>query len=215
MLLLKRKCSHGNEWTWREKEKFIIEKICKTYGQDKLKVEKCVQVLMYIIKHHPRPDIYNVLKMLYFADKIHLPKYKKLIAPDKYVKLAYGSVPSLCYNILKYVRTGNDHYRCFDETIKEKIEVFNDDETLKNIRLSTKDNLTESDYYLLTEKNTECLDEAIVKYGKYDFGELKNLSDDEIYNSIPNINDEITIFDMAKVLDKSGELVKHLRDIYF
>jgi uncharacterized phage-associated protein len=189
------------------RKKEAEDRILKKKGISRLlEVEKCLQVLKYITKKHLKPDIYNVLKMLYFADKIHLLKYGKLIAPDKYVKLEYGPVPSLCYDILKFVRGTSNHP--FDEGIKEEIEVYEEPKTGKKDKLR---NLTEPELEYLSNTNIECLEEAIRKYGRLGFGDLKKLSHDEIYNSVPNINDEITIFHMLKILDNK-ELAKQSQE---
>ena len=188
------------------------EEIEKSKGLSRpYEVEKGVQVLKYIINKHPNPDIYNVLKMLYFADKIHLLEYGKLIIPDKYIKLEYGPVPSLCYDIIRFVRSTHYYYSPFDNKIKGEIQVFEDPNTGKRIRLR---NLTEPDFGYLSNSNIKCLNEVIEKYGKYDFNQLKKESHDDIYNSVIDMNEDITVFDMANFLDRSGKLTEHLRNSY-
>jgi uncharacterized phage-associated protein len=183
-------------------EKKVVDKIYEAKGVRRPSiVEKCLQVLKYIIIKHPDPDIYNVLKMLYFADRIHLFKYGELITFDRYVKLEHGPVPSLCYNIIKFVRNGEDYYNCFDDAIKREIQVCKDPETHKQIKLK---HLTKPDMNCLTGTNIECIDEAIKNYGHHVFHDLKRLSHDKIYASA-RINEEITIFDMVRILDKENE----------
>ena len=169
-------------------------------------VSKCVQVLKYIISKHPNPDVYNVLRMLYYADKFHLLEQGKLITPDTYVKYKDGATPRICRRILLFV-SGKCEARpyLFDESIKGEILVKEDGKL---------ENLTEPDPDYLAETNIECLDKAIERYGDCDHPELKLLSHDEIYDSVPKFNDEITVFHMANVLDKGGELTKHLSESY-
>lgn len=169
-------------------------------------VSKCVQVLKYIISKHPNPDVYNVLRMLYHADKFHLLEQGKLITPDTYVKYKDGATPVICRRILLFVGGKCEaHPYLFDESIKEEILVKGDDKL---------ENLTEPDPDYLAETNIECLDKAIERYGNCDNFELKALSHDEIYDSVEEIGDDITILDMAKVLDKNGELFEYLSEIY-
>jgi uncharacterized phage-associated protein len=163
-------------------------------------VTKCVQVLKYIIKHHPNPDTYNVLKMLYLADRIHLLKWGKLIAPDNYVKRIHGPVPSLCSSIIRFVQGKNNK---FDSAIKKEFKI------LKNDKLR---NLTEPNSRYLSKSNIECLEEAIKNYGHLDSNQLEEETHDKIYKSAKNRN--ITVLDMAEVLDKSGLLTKHLLTTY-
>jgi uncharacterized phage-associated protein len=175
-------------------------------------VIKGLQVLKYITSKHPDQEYYKVLKMLYLADKVHLLKYGKLIVPDKYEKYAHGPVPSLCYEIVKYVSDRQEYYsHPFDERIKKEIEVIKSPETGKLTKLH---NLTDPDLDYLSEINIECLDEAIKNYGHLDSNALKELTHDEIYNSITELNDEITIIDMANVLDKSGVLTEHVLEFF-
>ena len=169
-------------------------------------VSKCVQVLKYIISKHPNPYVYNVLQMLYHADKFHLLEQGKLITPDTYVKYKDGPTPVICRRILLFVSGKCEaHPYRFDESIKEEILVKEDDKL---------ENLTELDSDYLAETNIECLDKAIKRYGNCDNFELKALSHDEIYDSVKEIGDDITVLDMAKVLDKSGLLFEYLAETY-
>jgi hypothetical protein len=175
-----------------------------TEALETIEVKICVQALKYIISNHPNPDVYNVLKMLYFADRAHLLKCRQLITPDRYVKLRYGPVPSMCLSIIQFVR-GDEFSYVFNESIKEEFKVLEKNK-LELINPPTPNYLFESE--------TECLGMAIEKYGRCDFNELKGLSHDEIYDSVTKFNDEITVFHMANVLDRSGELTRHLKESY-
>ncbi|TFF37094.1 type II toxin-antitoxin system antitoxin SocA domain-containing protein [Mucilaginibacter psychrotolerans] len=46
-------------------------------------------------------DKYTALKMLYFAEVIHLAKYGRLITDDDIARLPHGSTPSKSYDLLK------------------------------------------------------------------------------------------------------------------
>jgi hypothetical protein len=159
-----------------------------------IEVITCVQVLKYIIDHYPNPDIYSVLKILYLANKINLLKYNNPITSDTYLKLKIGPVPKLSLHIIQFVR-GEEYFYEYDESIKNELEVIKDP---KNGKLNRLHSLTKPDLTYLSELNIKCLDEAITKYVNSDPNELRELTYDEIYHSTPNLNDEITIIDMAK-----------------
>jgi len=163
----------------------------------------CVQILKYIVSKHPNPNIYNVLKILYFADREHLLNYNGLMIFDKYIKKERGPVPNLCYDILKFVQDTN-YEKKFAESIKKEIEVRSDD-TIKNI--------TEPNLYYLAKTSIKCLDKAIEEYKDYKDDQLEIKSHDKIYESV-NFNEEITVFDMAKFLDESGELTEYLQETF-
>ena len=42
-----------------------------------------------------------MLKTLFYVDKAHLQKYGRPVTGDIYVKMSYGPVPSLAYDMLK------------------------------------------------------------------------------------------------------------------
>jgi hypothetical protein len=147
-------------------------------------------------------------KTMTFQEAIeHLLKHGKLITPDSYVKMEHGPVPDLCYNIIKFVRGDDYSYALLDESIKKEIRV------LANHKLEC---LTAPDPDYLAETNIECLDEALNKYGKLEFNELSDLThNDGTYDSDSiKLNEEITILDMAKVLNESGLLTEYLEDLY-
>jgi uncharacterized phage-associated protein len=173
-----------------------------------------VQLLKYIIselnEQGIKPDIYKVLKMLYLADRAHLLKYGNLIAPDKYVKMKYGPVPSMCLGIIYFVR-GDKFTFPFDESIKKEFEVVKDDNGKPTNKLR---NLTKPDFDYLFSSNIECLDATIAKYGGYSFGKLKVLTHDEIYDSADDSNGEITISDMLNVLNNDKEFAERCLQIF-
>jgi len=176
--------------------------------QPSSQITKCVQVLKYIVSELTelsiKTDLYKVLKMLYFADRIHLLEYGDLIAPDKYLKMEHGPVPSLCYSIIQFVR-GDKCASTFVGSIKEEFEVLEDEKSGKRNKLH---NLTKPDYDYLSNSNIDCLSAAIKKYGNYGFDKLKLLSHDEIYHSVDDYNDEITISDMLNVLNNDKEFAE-------
>ena len=102
------------------------------------------------------PDIYHVVKMLYFADRAHLLKYDDSITLTK--------------------------YSYFDESIKEEFKVVKDDNGNSTNKLELLEKKIDLSY--LSETNKECLNAAIAKYGGYSFNELKNESHDDIYESV-------------------------------
>jgi uncharacterized phage-associated protein len=171
---------------------------------------KCVEVLKYIVKELAdlgiKPDIYKVLKMLYLADRVHLIKYNELIAHDIYLKMG-SPVPQLCLMIIQAVCG----YK-FPVTlsVEEEIKVVEDPETGERNILH---NLADPDLDYLSESNKECLKRAIAKYGHLDFSKLREESHDDIYKSVDDHNDEITIFDMLEVLENNKEFAEHCLEI--
>jgi uncharacterized phage-associated protein len=173
-------------------------------------IRKCVEVLKYIISQFKKlgykSEIYNVLKMLYFADQLHLSRYQALITFDRYFKRENGPVPNICDDIIKYVSGDKcTHFYEYDESIKKELRVLNDNELDLGGPL---------DLEYLSDTNRVCLKEVIFRYGHLDSEELRDITHNDIYDSVPNLNEEITIFHMADGIDKTGELTKKLHELY-
>jgi len=63
-------------------------------------IEKTVQIFYYIQKHSRTTSKLELIKFLFFADRIHLRKYFSLISLDNYVALKYGPVASNSLDVL-------------------------------------------------------------------------------------------------------------------
>ena len=169
---------------------------------------KCLEVIKYIIKglkdFEYIPDVYHIVKMLYFADRAHLKINNNPITLSKYLKMKFGPVPGLCYSILQFVREDNFTFP-FDESIKKELRVLDKDRFECLIDYA-------KDY--LSETNIKCLDAAIAKYGKLGFDDLMKESHDEIYHSVKYYNEEITMFHMLDVLNSNKEFAEHCLQIF-
>jgi len=71
------------------------------------------------------------------------------------------------------------------------------------------------DSYMLSTSDIECLTEAVQVYGHMTFGELKNISHDEAYNTAfkkrgTSKSVSMPLSSIAKMVDDSGDLVEHL-----
>jgi len=153
--------------------------------------EKAIEVLLYIAKRVP--DMYNALKVLYFADKEHLAKYGRLICGDSYVAMSHGPVPSGAYDLVKYAR--GDGFCPVDLPVNEAFAV--QGYTIIPHR--------EANLDLLSESDLECLDAAIGRYGHLPFSRLRKLSHDAAFKSADQ-NDFIPLEAIAKSLP-DGELL--------
>ena len=65
-----------------------------------LNIEKIVQVFFYIQKNTGADTKLNLIKLLFFADKIHLRKHFSFISLDNYIALKYGPVARISLDIL-------------------------------------------------------------------------------------------------------------------
>lgn len=133
--------------------------------------QKCVELILYVSSRCP--DMYKLLKILYFADKEHLNEYGRLMCDDNYEAMKHGPVPIGAYEILRMAK-GDSVFP--PETDVTSAITVSEDNSVKPSR----------DYNdeLISESEIECLDLSIEKYGEMSFQELKELShQDEAYRS--------------------------------
>lgn len=158
--------------------------------------QKALEVLLYVAQRCP--DMYTALKVVYFADKMHLSGYGRLIAGDRYVAMSHGPVPSGLYDIIKSVR--GDGVLVVEVPAKEAFTMAKYD--INPLRGPNLDILSESD--------RECLDETIRNYGHKSFNELKELSHDDPAFKAADENDFIPLEALAKSLPNGEALWEYL-----
>ena len=83
--------------------------------------ESAVAALMFLAERATQ-NLYDVLKMLYVADKRHLNDTGRFMFGDEYCAMKKGALPSNAYNLVKYVRGDGDSHYGFPEA-KEWFEV--------------------------------------------------------------------------------------------
>lgn len=162
--------------------------------------EKTIEVVKYIAQHAPNPDIYWIGKILYFADKLHLQKYGRLICGDDYVAMKHGPVPSGTYNLLREARDFNAIPELHPAPDEFEIEGQNRVVALKTPNME-----------FFSESDIECLKESIRKYGDYTFGKLKAASHDAAYNAADE-NEFIDIEKIVATLPNAKALLGQIRD---
>jgi uncharacterized phage-associated protein len=166
----------------------------------KFDAEKALEIILYISKRAPIPDIFHVCKILYFADRHHLEEYGRLVCGDDYFALPNGPVPSGTYDLIRdvqYPQRESPHAEKARETF-----------SLNGWHIKPS---READLSFMSQSDIECLNKAIKEVGRLPFGRLKELSHDAAYHSA-NINGEIPIEAIASTLRDSEELIEELRD---
>ena len=161
--------------------------------------EKAVEIILYIANRAQIPDIYQVLKVIYFADIKHLHEYGRFMNGDRYIAMEKGPVPSGAYDIVKNVR-GDGIYDC--DHAKASFQIGGDN---KYKILPFRD----ADLDIFSKSEIKFLDESIDKYGGMTFGQLKKISHDNAYNTA-DINDDISVEEIAKMRENNELLLDYL-----
>lgn len=168
-------------------------------SKHRLDVEKAVEVLLYVTKSVP--NMYNALKVLYFADKAHLAKYGRLIYGDSYVAMRHGPVPSAAYDILKGARGDG-----ICPAGVSPADLFSID-TGHCITPRRDANLE-----LLSESDLECLDGAIEEYGCLTFAGLQKRSHSDRAFQSSDENDFMSLEDIAASLPDGHLLLDYMKN---
>jgi len=166
---------------------------------------KAIEVLLYIVSR--RKDMYSALKILFYADKMHLEKYGRLISGDNYAALEWGPVPSKTYDIIKTAR-GETKFH-LDREFKEKIR-----EAIGYMKIGNNhfiERKREPNLMLLSESDIECLDMANAKYGKLSFGEFVSISHEEGSYQRACVNGPIPLESIIEDLPNSIEILDYLQ----
>lgn len=163
--------------------------------------DKALNAILWVAEMVKDPTFHRISKVIYFADKLHLERYGRLICGDSYCAMKHGPVPSAIYDMLKAVRgDGSSEYQA---EAQRAFEVQG--------RMTVKP-LRKADAEVLSESDIECLNESIQTYGRMSFDELTKVSHDEAWNSADE-NDLIDIEQIIATLPDGKALLQHLQRI--
>ncbi|WP_447879603.1 Panacea domain-containing protein [Serratia fonticola] len=168
--------------------------------------EKAVEAILYVASHAPNPDLYHVGKILYYADRIHLERYGRLITSDRYVAMKNGPVASGTYDLLKTARGDNGQHcpaGCTKEAVQASISVLGKKQNYRVLANRA------HDIEFFSRSDLKCLDEAIATYGHFTFDQLNEISHDEIWRSV-HLNSEIPLENIARHCNHSEQLLEYL-----
>ncbi|ECO0902166.1 DUF4065 domain-containing protein [Salmonella enterica subsp. enterica serovar Newport] len=163
--------------------------------------EKALEAILYVASKAPIPDIYHVLKILYFADRYHLERFGRLITGDHYTAMKDGPVASNAYDIVKIVR-GDGRYipnGCSEDTARKAFFVRGDDIVPRR----------SCDEDMFSDSDIDCMDKSIRFFGEKTFKEIRKISHDKAWESADH-NGEIALESIIAELKDSELILEHL-----
>jgi hypothetical protein len=173
--------------------------------------ERSLEAVLLVASRLAKPAIHEVLKLLYFADKIHLGRYGWLASGDDYVAMRFGPVASGAYNLLKAARgdeSGWIHPE-FYRLVRGSIEIADDKRSINLLR--------SVDIGQLSPAYVGCLEEALTSYAGMSFGSRTELSHDDAWRAAWDVaaEDEVgqspmPVESIAKTLPNAEEVVAQL-----
>ncbi|MHB8282274.1 MAG: Panacea domain-containing protein [bacterium] len=165
---------------------------------DETKIHAILFIANKLIENNIQPDIYKILKIIYFAEKEHLKITGRTICDDTFIAMKDGPVPSKTYDIIKSVR-GNGIYSI--EGLEKYFYVKNPYYIIPNI---------EADLNKLSESNIHSLEKSITENSSLSFSELRRKSHDEAYNNADERDNTISYKSMATVAGAEEEMLDYI-----
>jgi uncharacterized phage-associated protein len=136
------------------------------------KLDKVVELLLYLAHKSPGIDKYQASKFFYLADREHLARYGRPISFEPYFALWYGPVPSHALDLIEgdrgVMRAAGIEQLPF-ETYAGKADNGSDTIFIRNPR-------REPNLDLVSGTDLRILDEVIEKYKNYTFKQLMDLT---------------------------------------
>lgn len=126
-------------------------------------INKILQAFAYIAERAPahRQNMYNVLKVFYLADKLHMERYGRFIFDERYSAMQRGPVPSCAYDLMKKIKKGG----ALPESMSSPV-VVGEDNMVFSLRQADEDLFSGSDLL--------CIDEIIELSKTKDLGDLSH-----------------------------------------
>jgi uncharacterized phage-associated protein len=173
--------------------------------------EKALESMLYIASKLVKPTVHEVLKIRYFADKLHLANFGFMASGDDYVAMKFGPVATTTYNLLKAARgdqSGWIHPRLY-ELVVGTLEVSRGTNLVTALRAPELDRLSAADI--------ASLDQALTRYGNMPFAQRTAISHDAAWQSAWDAATEdeagqspIKLADIAATLPNAQEVIAHL-----
>lgn len=163
-------------------------------------VQKFVNAAAYLAAHCKDLTKMKLAKLLYFADKEHLVTYGRPVIGDRYIKMEYGPVPSMAYDLIKHdERVDVEAQALFDRYF----EVAGNDIKAK----------TAPNFEYLSASDCEALDSVIAKYGHLTPIQLSKLSHREPAWEKANMNASMDYRLLLVGHEEMGNLVQEDQEL--
>lgn len=164
--------------------------------------KKALEALLYITNHGVN-DVWKTLKLIFYAEKIHMERYGQPISGDTFIAMDAGPVPSFSYDLIKSARGKS---WCNDEKV-ESLDSKSALRTEGTIQVFPK---RKANLDLLSESAIEALDEALKTYGSIPDPELSRIAHSESCYVSTRRDAPIAVNDYLEWLDLSPEMRKYI-----
>lgn len=168
-----------------------------------------VESLLYLVTKLEKPTLHELLKLRYFADKIHLSKYGQLASGDNYVAMKFGPVGSQTYDLLKAAAGEQSNWinPDFVDAVSGALSVESNTVSAKRA----------PDLAKISSADRESLDEAVERYGHMRFGERTQVSHDAAWQAAYDAaqkesrgREKMPLRSIVQTLPNADEVLEHL-----
>lgn len=171
--------------------------------------ERGLEAILYIAKQLQSPTVYEILKVRYLSDRLHLSRFGSIGSRDEYVAMQSGPVALNTYNLIKSARGDRTAYinPYFFEVVDGSLCVGADKKTIKALRGARIEYLSAAEI--------ECIDEAIQQYANLSPESKRSNHDQAWAMAWEAIGDGVgenhmTVTSIAQALENSAEVVGYL-----
>ncbi|MFZ5812203.1 MAG: Panacea domain-containing protein [Thermodesulfobacteriota bacterium] len=171
--------------------------------QYRANARKVLESLVWIASRRPGNGFHFILKVLFYADKYHLQQYGRPVTGDTYVKMSYGPVASLAYDMLKKEER-------LPQPVLEEINEALDVQRDKTPMVFSK---RDPEMGCFSETDEACLQKAMEFCDRMDFGTLTKMTHEEPAWQAVDMNAamDYELFVDADIPDRE-ELIAYIRE---
>jgi uncharacterized phage-associated protein len=182
--------------------------------QNPFSPEKALESVLYIARLLKAPTVHEVLKMRYFADKIHFSEHGFLGSGDRYVAMSFGPVASSTYDMLKAARGDLN-----DFTDQRFVSLVQGSLMVERGGKNRVKALREPDLDYLSEADIASIKQAVEKYGNLEFNERTDISHDHAWKEAWDAAQQnqlkqspMPLVSIAKTLENADEVLAYISE---
>jgi uncharacterized phage-associated protein len=132
------------------------------------KIEKIVELMLYLAHKRPGADKYQAVKFFYLADREHLIRYGRPISFENYYAMSYGPVASTVLDLLNGNLAAARKVGISELPFKTEIGKAKNGSETTYIRMPSR----KVNFDLFSKTDTKVFDEIIAKYRDASFDDL-------------------------------------------
>lgn len=166
-----------------------------------LDLEKTLHSILFILeKTGGKCGFHKIFKILFFADQKHLVEYGRPVSGDRYIAMQDGPVPSVLYDIFKYLRGDSLFVALSAPNVGDFFEVVDHHYVIPK---------RHPDLEMLSETDIDALEASIAENAHLGFGFLSKKSHQSAWEKAKD--NEMNALEIARDGGADEEMLKYIR----